>query len=213
MGRKKPKFYVVWKGRKTGVFTTWEDCSNQVTTFEGAKFKSFESMNQAELAFNSASSVFIGQNQQKPTSLSADQITLIGKPILESISVDGAWNTKTGVVEYQGVHTTNKKVLFKMGPYQDGTINIVEFLAIVHALAYCKKQDLSLPIYSDSRTAIAWLRRKEAKTNHPRSERNNDLFVLIDKAILWLNNNDYSNKVLKWETEAWGENPADFDRK
>lgn len=71
--------------------------------------------------------------------LTDEQLKLIGKPIEESISVDGAWNTSTGVVEYQGVHTTTKEVIFKMGPFEDGTNNIVEFLGIVHALAHCKR--------------------------------------------------------------------------
>ena len=100
-----------------------------------------------------------------------------------------------------------------MGPYPDGTINIVEFLGIVHALAYCKQKNLDLPIYSDSRTAIGWVRDKEVRTKHERSEKNKKLFELIDRAIKWLNENEFQNKILKWETKSWGENPADFGRK
>ena len=32
----KTKFYVVWKGRKTGIFNTWEACSAQVSGYQGA---------------------------------------------------------------------------------------------------------------------------------------------------------------------------------
>lgn len=39
----KPKFYVVWKGRETGVFSSWDDCKAQTNGFDGAVFKSFES--------------------------------------------------------------------------------------------------------------------------------------------------------------------------
>jgi ribonuclease HI len=39
------------------------------------------------------------------------------------------------------------------------------------------------------------------------------LFDLIERAETWLRNNDYTNDILKWETEAWGEIPADFGRK
>jgi len=51
----------------------------------------------------------------------------------------------------------NKKTIFKIGPFEDGTNSIVEFLGIAHALAYCKKKHIFLPIYSDSRNAIGWI--------------------------------------------------------
>lgn len=58
------------------------------------------------------------------TVLTTEQLLLVGRPIEESISVDGAWNTSTGVVEYQGVHTKTKELIFKVGPLEDGTNNI-----------------------------------------------------------------------------------------
>lgn len=208
----KSKFYVVWKERKTGIFENWDDCNRQVHRFTGAKFKSFSTKQLAEEAFKKPSENFISTNIYE-SELPVERKSLIGKPILKSISVDGAWNTTTGDVEYQGVDTKTKKVLFKMGPLPDGTNNIVEFLGIFHGLVYCKIKKLTLPIYSDSTTAIAWIVRKEARTQHPRRETNEKLFKLIDRAIIWLNKNEYSNKILKWETKAWGENPADFGRK
>lgn len=208
----KSKFYVVWVGRQTGVFETWDECKAQIFEYPKAVYKSFKTRQLAEQAFGSSSQEFIGKDLFE-TELTEDQLKLIGDPIDESMSVDGAWNTSTGIVEYQGVHTKTKKVFFKMGPFEDGTNNIVEFLGIVHGLAYCKQHKLSLPIYSDSRNAIGWVRDKNARTNHPRSPKNEKLFNLIDRAIKWLNENEYENKVLKWETKAWGENPADFGRK
>ena len=127
--------------------------------------------------------------------------------------MDGAGNTVTGVVEFQGVLTKTKKVLFKQGPFKDGTNNIVEFLAIVEALIFCKMRGLSIPIYSDSRTAMLWVKEKQIKTTCKKSQQNIELFKLIERAIEWLHENEYKNKILKWETEAWGENPADFGRK
>jgi ribonuclease HI len=206
------KFYVVWKGRQTGVFENWDECKEQVHEFPQAKYKSFKTKQLAEEAFHSNSNDFIGKEIFE-TTLTEDQVKLIGTPILESITVDGAWNTLSGVVEYQGVDTNTKEVLFRQGPFEDGTNNIVEFLAIVHGLAYCKTKNLTLPIYSDSRNAIAWVKDKQARTNHAKSDKNTKLFELIDRAINWLKNNEYENQVLKWETRAWGENPADFGRK
>jgi len=208
----KQKFYVVWKGRKTGIFDNWDDCKAQTFGFTGAVYKSFDTRPLAEKAFNSASGEFVGKGKAKPI-LSSEQKKLVGQPIPDSISVDGAWNTATGMVEYQGVHTKTGKSLFHQGPFEDGTNNIVEFLGIVHGLAYCKQHKLALPIYSDSRNAINWVRDKQARTKLNRSHKNKKLFELIDRAIKWLNENEYPNKILKWETKAWGENPADFGRK
>ena len=208
----KSKFYVVWKGRKTGVFSNWEECKNQISGFPQAVYKSFKTLQLAEQAYKSSSKEFIGKTFFEST-LTEEQIKLIGEPIENSICVDGAWNIQTGIVEYQGVHTTTKKELFRKGPFEDGTINIVEFLAIVHALAYCKQNNLNTPIYSDSRNAIKWVNDKEVRTLHKKSEKNKMLFDLIDRAVKWLKENKFENKILKWETQAWGENPADFGRK
>jgi ribonuclease HI len=208
----KKKFYVVWVGASPGIYDSWEECSQQIHGYPGAVYKSFKTRQLAEEAYNSNSKEFIGKDIFE-TELTEDQLKLIGEPILESISVDAAWNTMTGVVEYQGVDTKTRKQLFHAGPFDDGTVNIAEFLAIVHALAYCKQRSITLPIYSDSRNAIGWVVDKQARTNHKRTETSEKLFQLIDRALAWLNANEYSNPILKWETRAWGENPADFGRK
>jgi ribonuclease HI len=208
----KQKFYVVWKGRETGIFESWDECKKQIHEFPQAEYKSFKTKQLAEEAFRSNSDNFIGKHFFE-TTLTEDQLKLLGDPIIDSISVDGAWNTASGVVEYQGVYTKTGEVLFRQGPFEDGTNNIVEFLAIVHAIAYCKTKNLNLPIYSDSRNAIGWVRDKQARTHHDKSEKNIKLFELIDRAIKWLNENEFDNQILKWETRAWGENPADFGRK
>lgn len=212
MSKPKPKFYVVWKGRRTGVFDTWAECNEQVKGFAGAVFKSFPSRGAAEKAFaGDEGAVMAGEIFS--SALSGEQVALIGTPIPDSIAVDAAWNTFTKVLEYRGVHVTTGLELFRQGPFDHGTINVGEFLAIVHALAHCKKHRLTLPIYSDSRNAIAWVRDKQARTNLQRDEHNAMLFELVARAEKWLRENEYVNAVLKWETEAWGENPADFGRK
>jgi ribonuclease HI len=127
--------------------------------------------------------------------------------------VDAACAGNPGVLEYQGVNTETKEVLFARGPFPEGTVNLGEFLAIVHGLAYLKKLDCPYPLYSDSRTAIAWVRNRAIKTNLDRNARTEELFKMVDNAIAWLKSNHYSTKVLKWETEDWGENPADYGRK
>jgi len=139
---------------------------------------------------------------------------LYGQPIIPSLSVDGAFSEKTRLAEYQGVDTETKTLIFKAGPFIDATNNIMEFLAIVHALAYCKQKGLgNMPIYSDSFNAMKWVREKKAKTNLVKLATNQPVFDLIERAEKWLSQNAYSNKILKWETKAWGEIPADFNRK
>ncbi len=116
-------------------------------------------------------------------------------------------------MEYRGVDTQTKKELFKQGPFKEGTNNIGEFLAIVHGLAYLKKKSSDRILYTDSRTALSWVKKKNCNTKLKRSPKNKDLFELVDRAVVWLKNNSYSTTIVKWETKAWGEIPADFGRK
>lgn len=208
----KQKYYVVWHGKETGVFDSWDSCKEQITGFPGAKYKSFPNKEQAEKAYAQDSRHFIGKDKKKPE-LTPEQIEQYGFPIQESIAVDGACNSRTGQAEYRGVLTHNADEIFRMGPFADGTNNIMEFLAIVHALGYCKQNKLRLPVYSDSRNAILWVNKKEVRTKQERTPNNAHLFNLIERAVKWLHENEYPNQILKWETKVWGEIPADFNRK
>ena len=201
---KKTKFYVVWKGRQTGIFSTWESCKEQVDGLTDAQYKSFESREEAEKALQKGFYQTIKKPKSTHSGASFDQ---------NAIAVDAAWNTKTGDMEYQGVYLLTGARLFLKGPFPDATNNIGEFLAIVHALALLSKQNSTLPIYSDSLTAISWIRKKKANTKLERTARNAEVFDLIQRAESWLETHRFKNPILKWETEEWGENPADFGRK
>ena len=204
------KYYVVWKGREPGVYDTWEACKQQVDGFTSPLYKSFSSQAAAEEAFRKGSKDYLTP-RERPMQMIFD--ALYGAPVVPSISVDGACSGKTKNAEYQGVDTANGQIIFKKGPFSEGTNNLMEFLALVHALAYCKRHHLELPIYSDSVTAMKWVKDKKARTKLQRNETNESLFILIDRAEKWLKTNNYTNKILKWETNAWGEIPADFGRK
>ena len=207
----KRKFYVVWKGHKTGIYTSWNECKRYIDGFQGAEYKSFLNEAEAKIAYTKCYIDYKGKNTKKPT-LSAAERKAIGEPILNSVAVDGACNNK-GDAEYKGVYTDTQTELFLEGPFKEGTNNIMEFLALVHALAFCKKHKIDLPIYSDSRIAINWVQKKYINTKVKKSANNKKIFELIDRALKWLKTNTYSNKILKWETKAWGEIPADFGRK
>ena len=134
-------------------------------------------------------------------------------PILESICVDASTIQNPGITEYRGVDTKTGQVLFQH-KYDEATNNIGEFLAIVHALALYKKQGKELKIiYSDSANAISWVIQKKCKTKYERNKDNSKLFDDIGRAVNWLKNNSYETKILKWNTEAWGQIPADYGRK
>jgi len=206
---KKQKYYVIWEGHKKGIFDSWAETEKNIKGFPNAQYKSFESRQEAESA--SKKNYWASINPKatktlKPTSRA-------GNYIIPSISVDAACAGNPGILEYQGVNTATKEVLFKRGPFPVGTVNLGEFLAIVHGLSYLKKLDCPFPLYSDSRTAIDWVRNKAIKTNLERNANTEDLFILVDRAIDWLKTNNYTTKILKWETEDWGENPADYGRK
>jgi len=210
---KKQKYYTVWKGRKIGVFDTWAATEEQVKGFETAQYKSFESLKDAEDAFKGNYWQSVQKPQNSTTGKPIKPSDLVGQYTIESISVDAACAGNPGKLEYQGVETGTKRVLFSMGSFPQGTVNIGEFLAIVHGLAFLKKHNSELPIYSDSKTAISWIKNKAIKTNLERNKKTEELFILLDRGVQWLKDNPYSNKILKWETEFWGENPADYGRK
>lgn len=205
----KKKFYVVWKGKVPGIYASWEECYKQVNGFKNAMYKSYPSEALAQQAFTQKPEKIIYGQQQKMAMPATNT-----NPIHESIIVDAAWNSVQKDMEYQGVFYKTGKRIFHTGPLANGTNNIGEFLAIVHALGYCKKHALNdMPIYSDSRNAIGWVKAKKCKTNLEESPATRHIFDLIRRAELWLENNIYKNPVLKWETAVWGENPADFGRK
>ena len=210
--KKIQKFYVVWEGHKKGVFNTWQECQAQISGFTDAKYKAFLTLELAHKALSEGYKRHIYKKQESKI-LFSDSSNSLSSPISESISVDAACISTKGRMEYQGVYTRNKTVIFKQGPFEKATNNIGEFLAIVHALAYCKKNNVSLPIYSDSMTALSWVRKKKANTKQETNELNTVVFDLIYRAEKWLKENKFENKLLKWNTQVWGEIPADYGRK
>jgi ribonuclease HI len=206
------KYYVVWKGHSTGIFSSWKECQAQIKNFPGAVYKSFPSKEEAENAWAGKASNFIGQKKSFKN-LTKEEIKAAGKPITDSISVDAACSGNPGKMEYRGVMTGTGEQLFHQGVFEDATVNIGEFLAIVHALALLKKKGGEMIIYSDSRTAIKWVKDKKTRSKLARTGRNKVVFELIGRAEKWLQENDYSSEIRKWNTAVWGEIPADFGRK
>ncbi len=213
MSKTKKKYYTVWKGHHTGVFESWDDCKAQIKDFKGAQYKSFSTFDAAKKALKNNYKDYIGKNKTFKSELTNEQLKKIGKPNYNSISVDAAASGNPGKMEYRGVDTKTKKPLFKQGPFDEGTNNIGEFLALVHGLAFLKQNNSNKIIYTDSRTALSWVKKKTCNTKLKRTDKNKPLFELVDRAVNWIESNNYSTTIVKWETKAWGEIPADFGRK
>ena len=212
----KQKFYVVWRGRKPGVYDSWDDCKQQVEGIGEAAYKAYATLEDAEEAF------WRGKEEAQPAQAVAGQDDKkSGTPLPaaaprpydeDAIAVDAACSGNPGPMEYRGVDLRSGQELFHLGPMH-GTNNIGEFLAIVHALALLKKQGVKRTVYSDSRNALLWVRQKQCKTRLERNAQTEGLFQLIDRAVIWLRNNKIEVPLLKWQTKEWGEVPADFGRK
>ncbi len=209
----KKKYYVVWVGRAPGVYSNWKDCQLQINEFPGAKYKGFESALEAEKHYLGGYENYYKQNPPVKKTSVAFYSDKDEKPMLDSICVDAACNMVTRVMEYRGVDTKTGEIIFHKGPFKNATNNIGEFLALVHGLALLKQQGSNKPVYTDSITAISWVRHKRHKSIIRPIEENALLFELLARAEYWLQNNTYTNPIIKWNTQLWGEIPADFGRK
>lgn len=203
----KKRFYVVWNGAVPGIYTSWEECQGQIAGVKQALYKAFDTREEAERAYSSSPSLYIGAKNNKKS--------CAGLPVCvkkNALAVDAACSGNPGMMEYRGVYIATGEEVFHFGPIF-GTNNIGEFLAIVHGLALLKQKGIDLPIYSDSYNALLWVKGKRCKTKLPRDARSEELYGYIDRAEKWLKENNYTTSLIKWETDKWGEIPADFGRK
>lgn len=217
MTKKRSEYYVVWRGIKPGIYDSWTDCEVQVKGQKGAIYKGFATRAEAEKAFASSPEQYISRKSKVENEKDHSQLSTVkcqvSSPILPALAVDAACSGNPGVMEFRGVIADTGTQVFHRGPFNGGTNNIGEFLAIVLGLAYLKQNNLPWVLYSDSRTALAWLRKKHADTKLEWNAGNQDLFFMLRKAEQWLHDNTWTTPVYKWDTKNWGEIPADFGRK
>lgn len=216
---KKRKFYVVWEGREPGIYEDWEDVRDQVEGFPGAKFKSFDSQTAATIAYRGnyadEASIIEAIAAHRGSREAAEEL-LFDHPEInpDAIAVDGACAGNPGVMEYRGVKVNTNEEIFHVGPLPDGTNNVAEYLALVHALALLYKNgDGVTPVYSDSRTARSWIKNRGHRSKLERTSFNGRIFEMLQRADIWLHTHTFTNPVLRWDTDRWGEIPADFGRK
>lgn len=203
------KYYVVWEGRETGVFEEWERCKAAIYGQDGAMYKCFYSLEAAQKAYEEGFEHYWGRDVDEDT-LFEHQGLLVGEPAEESICVDVSWHQIKSRIAYRGVETSSGRELFAQGPFAGGTILAGEYLAIVHALAYLKKVGSPIPVYTESRYALGWIRAKGHCSNLLETPANYPLRILLERADRWLHANTFQNPILKWEAKVWGKNPASY---
>lgn len=218
MGKGK-KYYVVWEGYKTGVLESWDECKRATAGYKGAQFKSYPSRAEAEEAFSLpyalAQSLDSSSSSARSKKGNHAKSSCVKPKPTTGIAVDGACRSNPGPAEYQGVRLSDGVVLFAIKPFP-ATNNVVEFLAIVHAMALCLQEGKKdTVIYSDSRNAIGWVNQGKCKTHLPQTATYATAYNLIERAEKWLALHPYTTRppLKKWETHLWGENPADYGRK
>ncbi len=224
---KKQKYYVVWQGKQPGIYTDWDTCKAQVAGVQGAQYKGFDTLAEAEAAIKLPyGSVVRVENAERRAESGKSTVLFIDNdgmtairpdaqpplPVLDALAVDAACSGNPGIMEYQGIYIPTRTQVFH---YQapKGTNNIGEFLAIVHGLSYLKKHHLDQIIYSDSVNAMSWVRQKVCKSKLPDDASTAELWDFVHRAEQWLRTNTYTTEIRKWDTDRWGEIPADFGRK
>lgn len=205
----KQKWYVVWAGHEPGVYESWDECLRQISGYPHARYKGFGSRVEAYQAYEDGYAGY-RRKHDVPT----DQQAQTEVPIARAVAVDAACSGNPGRMEYRGIYVLDRSTIFEMGPFPKGTNNIGEFLAIVHALALIEQRGLTgLTVYSDSTIALSWVRKGRCKTLLERDAETEPLFELIERAERWLQTHRYTTPIYKWDTERWGEIPADYGRK
>ncbi len=229
----KKKYYVVWTGKQPGIYLTWDEAKDQIDGWKGARYKSYPTLTEATEAFRKGSDDnleaiatlllrarerretqnTLERRETQPEAASEPEWMSNPKVNRNAIAVDASCLGNPGTMEYRGVDLATGKEIFRVGPFQDATNNVGEYLALVHVLALCKQKGVDRPIYSDSRIALGWLRRRQSRSTLRPTPRNAKLLQLIQRADAWVKANTWPNRVMKWKTEEWGEIPADFGRK
>lgn len=217
------KFYVVFKGKTPGIYESWDETRDQVEGFPGAIYKGYQTSAEATMAFRKAQAaednaelrrlIFGATKHRQKDVKEVQDLSACPEIDGDAWAVDAACSGNPGKMEYRGVDLKTGKIVFKAGPFEDATNNIGEFLAIVHAMALMSQKGEFHNIYSDSRTGMSWVRNKMVKTQLKPTAKNRKTFELMARASTWLKTHVFPCRVLKWETDQWGEIPADFGRK
>jgi ribonuclease HI len=153
------KFYVVWAGRETGVFTDWATTHRHVNAFPGARFKSFPSRAEADQAFRSGSPPSTGRRPAPASAALPARVEPATAATGLQIYCDGACEPNPGRAGSGiAVYRDGKLEQLWYGLYSpNGTNNTAELNALHHALLMAETAILAgqtVQILCDSTYAI-----------------------------------------------------------
>jgi len=158
------KFYVVWQGRKPGIYTDWPTCLQQVDKFTGARYKSFPSLADAQSAFEGGSSSAGTSSKSKNKSNASSVKTYTAKEVLAfdaytKIFTDGGCEPNPGEAgSGLALYCENELTQLWYGLYNPmGTNNTAELNALHQALLIAKREinaKRTVAIFCDSKYSI-----------------------------------------------------------
>ncbi len=221
----KNKYYVVWVGVEPGIYDRWSDCQEQIHGFPGARYKAYNTREEAVEAYRgdpseqleTMRSILRTAERMKNSMPAPRDFSAIPAIRLDAVAVDGACAGNPGRMEYRAVRVADGAEIFHIGAKTPlvGTNNIAEYLAMIHMAALlAQRGDATTPIYTDSKNTLNWLRKGRSNTSLAADERTGPTIELLRRADAWLaKNGPIKNPIYKWNTEEWGEIPADFGRK
>ncbi len=124
----------------------------------------------------------------------------------------GSVNGKNpGIFKYRIVDIETKGVIFEKIISGNCTNNLAELLGAVHTIGYNKANNLNLPVYTDSQTALSWIRKKNIKTKHIVTD--NELQNELDVALKYIKTLSKAEHPILWQTVTWGQIDADYGAK
>lgn len=159
------KYYVVWKGRETGVFHDWSTCKKHIDHFPGARYKLFKTKAEADAAFKGSAGGSTGPTssqagvKKKPGVKTYTAVEIKGLEIATKIYTDGGCEPNPGQAG-SGIAVYRDEQISELwyGLYNpNGTNNTAELNALFQAMIMAKdelKKDRSVAIFCDSKYSI-----------------------------------------------------------
>lgn len=150
------KFYAVKKGRSTGIFTTWEACKASVNGYSGAQYKSFSTVEEAEIYLK-------GETALQPDTSEEESCTAY---------VDGSFDQAKKAYSYGCILLYQGRKIEMSKAFQGGEDismrNVAgELEGAMAAMNFCEKQNIKiLHLYYDYQGIESWAK-GEWKRNKP----------------------------------------------
>ena len=159
------KYYVIWQGRETGIFTDWDTCKKHIDKFNGARYKSYKTREEAESAFAGSSSAAMKKSKSAPKkhsgkgpkTYSAEEVA--SHKAQTKIFTDGGCEPNPGKAgSGVAVYRDNNISELWFGLFNPkGTNNTAELNALYHALMMAEKEiqaKQTVAIFCDSKYSI-----------------------------------------------------------